>query len=97
MITNHESSHLAVNSQAETPTHNTFQTLHTARKLFTFQLIIKGKVNGTDVIFLFLNTLLYINTEGGGMKEHQGNIPNFWRNPLCLETPHRDKRKKCSL
>lgn len=55
MITNHESSHLAVNSQAETSTqtHNTFQTLHTARKLFTFQLIIKGKVNGTDVIFCF--------------------------------------------
>lgn len=41
--------------------------------------------------FLFLNTLLYIN-RGGGMKEHQGNIPNFWRNPSCLQTPHRDKR-----
>lgn len=53
MITNHESSRLAVNSQAETSTHNTFQTLHIARKLFTFQLIIKEKVNGTDVIFCF--------------------------------------------
>lgn len=72
MITNHESSHLAVNSQAETSTHNTFQTLHTARKLFTFQLIIKGKVNGTDVIFCFLNNLLYINTRGGGYEGASG-------------------------